>query len=144
MNAVPCGRTRRLGVCGICDHRVYDLRHTFATLLLSRGALIRPLRDHPDEAAADTARRTKAWRFSHRLTRPTSRASFGTSAAASSCPTERSSDEHRIRRQAYHRAALLLEHRVEIVHHVTRHRIDVAKRALERIIQGVSTGAGGL
>src|SRR5262245_19357926 len=82
--------------------------------------------------------------FSHRLTPPTPRASAGTSTAGSSCATERSSHEHGVRRQAYHRAALLLEHRVEIVHHVTRHRIDVAKRALERIVQGMSAGAGGL
>jgi len=29
-----------LRVCEISDHRVYDLRHTFATLLLSKGAPI--------------------------------------------------------------------------------------------------------
>jgi hypothetical protein len=84
------------------------------------------------------------WRFSHRLTPPTSRASACTSMAALSGTTEPSSDEHGVRRQAYHRAALLLEHSVEIVHHVTRHRIDVAKRALERIVEGMSTGARGL
>ena len=31
---------RLLRLCGIPDHRVYDLRHTFATLLLSKGAPI--------------------------------------------------------------------------------------------------------
>ena len=31
---------RLLRVCEISDHRVYDLRHTFATLLLSKGAPI--------------------------------------------------------------------------------------------------------
>jgi len=31
---------RLLRLCGIADHRVYDLRHTFATLLLGKGAPI--------------------------------------------------------------------------------------------------------
>ena len=44
-NPLDNGRVRKhfqrlLRVCQISDHRVYDLRHTFATLLLSKGAPI--------------------------------------------------------------------------------------------------------